>query len=234
MLRIAQATQPSYPKSFYTSRTSEKRPEGVRSDVCLCCTPYAAPRSKPAIPMCCYTPQPQYIMYTQHLVHRTTFWTLLLAGLLTLLLPASAIAQNLGENPAIQDYGRPGVPRITIYVWGNAQTGVWTVEEGASMLEVVSATARVGLNERSPDRRQIHTLRVFRDGNRDGEPDFEARLEDVFSRSVTLPELRERDVLVIESRTRRRLSWRDISQVTGTIASVVSIFILLDRLDSSN
>ncbi|PEN09237.1 hypothetical protein CRI93_00465 [Longimonas halophila] len=143
------------------------------------------------------------------------------------------MAQNIGENPAIQDYGRPGMPRITIYVWGNAQTGVWTVEEGASMLEVVSATARVGLDERNPERRQIHTLRLFRDGDRSGDPAFEARLEDVFSRSVTLPELRERDVLVIESRTRRRLSWRDISQVTGTIASVVSIFILLDRLDSN-
>ncbi|WP_410338163.1 hypothetical protein, partial [Longimonas sp.] len=131
---------------------------------------------------------------------------------------------------AIQDYGRPGVPRITIYVWGNAQSGVWTVEEDASMLEVVSATSRVGLDERNPERRQVHTLRLFRDGNRSGDPEFEARLEDVFSRSVTLPELRERDVIVIETRTRRRLSWRDINQVTGTIASVLSTYLLIERL----
>jgi hypothetical protein len=166
-------------------------------------------------------------------VRRTSALLLLALLLLPLLFGARAYAQNLGENPAIQDYGRPGMPRITIYVWGNAQTGVWTVEEGLSMLEVVSATSRVGLDERNPERRQIHTLRLFRNGNRSGDPEFEARLEDVFSRSVTLPELRERDVLVIETRTRRRLSWRDLNQVAGTAASVLSIFILLDRLENN-
>lgn len=171
--------------------------------------------------------------HTQSHVRRVSALLILALLIGPLLFGGGAYAQNLGENPAIQDYGRPGVPRITIYVWGNAQTGVWTVEEGASMLEVVSATARVGLDERNPERRQIHTLRIFRDGDRSGNPEFEARLEDVFSRSVTLPELRERDVLVIDTRTRRRLSWRDVNQVAGTIASVLSIFILLDRLDSN-
>ncbi|MES3628723.1 MAG: hypothetical protein PPP56_00995 [Longimonas sp.] len=145
-------------------------------------------------------------------------------------IPPSANAQNISDNPGIQDYGRPGVPRITIYVWGDAQTGVWTVEEGASMLEVLTATSRVRLGEQNPDRRQIRTLRVFRDGNRSGEPEFEARIEDVFSRNVELPELRERDVLVVDTRTRRRLSWRDINQVAGTAASVLSVFLILDRL----
>lgn len=163
-----------------------------------------------------YTPQRIPTMNnTQPNVRRISAFLLLALLISPLLFGAGAHAQNLGENPGVQDYGRPGVPRITIYVWGNAQTGVWTVEEDASMLEVVSATSRVGLDERNPERRQIHTLRLFRDGNRSGDPEFEARLEDVFSRSVTLPELRERDVLVIESRTRRRLSWRDLNQVTG-------------------
>jgi len=172
-------------------------------------------------------------MNTQRTTCRVAALLLLAFLISSLSFPTGVHAQNIGDNPGVQDYGRPGVPRITIYVWGNAQTGVWTVEENASMLEVVSATSRVGLDERNPERRQIHTLRLFRDGNRSGDPEFEARLEDVFSRSVTLPELRERDVLVIESRTRRRLSWRDLNQVTGTVASVLSIFILLDRLDSN-
>ena len=55
----------------------------------------------------------------------------------------------------------------------------------------------------------------------------------MFSRGVSLPELRDRDVLVIKTQTRRRLSWRDISQVTGTIASVVSTYLLIDRLNDN-
>ena len=94
-------------------------------------------------------------MTTQHILR--SLRTLLLFAILATssLATTAAHAQNMGENPAIQDYGRPGMPRITIYVWGNAQTGVWTVEEGASMLEVVSATARVRLDQRSPERREV-------------------------------------------------------------------------------
>ncbi len=139
-------------------------------------------------------------------------------------------AQAITENPGVQDYGRPGVPRTTMFVWGNAQTGVWTIEENADFLEVVSAVSRVALSETNPERRQTHTVRLYRDGDRGGRPVFEADLEDIFARSVDFPQIRERDVMVIDTQTRRRFSWRDLNQVTGTVASLLSIFILLDRL----
>lgn len=173
-------------------------------------------------------------MHTHPNTYHPVLLVLLALGLYMLYPVGPVAAQNIGENPAVQDYGRPGMPRITVYVWGNAQTGVWTIEEGASLLEVVSATSRVRLEQRNPEERQIRTLRLYREGNRSGDPAFEARLEDVFSRRVELPELRNRDVLVIETRARRRLSWRDVNQLAGTVASVLSVFILIDRLDSNN
>lgn len=161
---------------------------------------------------------------------------LFIAGaLLFLISPRQAVAQEASPGLAemgtsqTNDYGRPGYPRVRVYLWGNAQNGVWTVEEGTDLLEFLSASATGNFNE-SSETRTKNILRVYRRGQVGEKPAFEMRMEDIFARQDEYPELQNGDVLVVETVQRRRLfTFRGISRITGTIASVASLVFLVRR-----
>jgi hypothetical protein len=133
-------------------------------------------------------------------------------------------------TPNVKEYGRPGYPVMTVYVWGNADTGVWNVEEGTDLLEFLSVVSRTQFGNRSPEERSTQILKLYRDGRTDGSPIFESRIEDLFTRTEGYPALQESDVLVLETKVRRRFTWRDVSQVVGLAATVLNTYLLLDRL----
>lgn len=141
--------------------------------------------------------------------------------------PASAFMEGGLSQVQEYDYGRPGYPRVTIYLWGNAQNGMWTVEQGTNFLEYLSVAAQGNFNE-SADTRIKNKIRLYREGQIDEEPVFEARLEEIFSRKVEYPKLQNGDVLIVESIQRRRFfTFRNMSQVVGTVASLVSLSLLV-------
>lgn len=138
-------------------------------------------------------------------------------------------------NPTVKEYGRPGYPKITVYVWGNADSGVWNVEKGTDLLEFVSVVSRVNMVENDPDNRAIRTLRLYRDQSpqSDEDPFFETRIESLFSKRENYPSLNEGDILVLETETRNRFTWRDIARVTGTVAAVLNTYLLIDRFNEN-
>jgi len=157
--------------------------------------------------------------------------TLVLLG--SLLLPAPAVAQNAlpgfaePSDSYVKDYGRPGYPRVRVYLWGNADSGVWTVEEGTDFLDFLS-TAGNGNFNRQPDRRVKNFVRLYREGQTNAEPVFEERLESLFARQVAYPTLQNGDVLVIETeQRRRRFTLRQVGFVTGTLASIASLVFIV-------
>lgn len=165
--------------------------------------------------------------------------TYILAALLaaTLLVPtgvSTALAQQIPQSefltPNVKEYGRPGYPMMTIYVWGNADTGVWNVEEGTDLLEFLSVVSRVQFGENRPDQRATEILRLYRDGRAEGEPFFESRVEDLFTRRDSYPTLQEGDIIVLETKVKGRFTWRDVGQVVGVAATVLNTWLLLDRL----
>lgn len=142
---------------------------------------------------------------------------------------ASGLTADSGLSEATNDYGRPGYPRVRVYLWGNANNGVWTVEEGTDLLEFLSAAATGNFN-RSSDTRNKNVLKVYRRGQVGEKPAFEMDIREIFARQDVYPQLQNGDVLVVESVQRRRFfSFRNVSQVTGTLASVASLVFLIDR-----
>lgn len=120
---------------------------------------------------------------------------------------------------------------MTVFVWGNADSGVWRVEEGTDLLEFLSVVSRLNMRDRSPDRRLVKTLSVYREENpSQGEPFFETRVESLFTGRNSYPELQEGDVLVLEIEAQNRFTWRDIAQVAGTIATVLNTYLLIQRI----
>lgn len=134
-------------------------------------------------------------------------------------------------TPTVKEYGRPGYPRMTIYVWGNADSGVWNVERGTDLLEFVSVISRARMSQNSPDRRRIERLSVYRDQEPGrGDPFFESDVKDIFADRNSYPALQEGDILVLETDTRTRFTWRDIARVTGTVAALLNTYLLFERL----
>lgn len=142
-------------------------------------------------------------------------------------IPPSSLLDGGLSQVQEYDYGRPGYPRVTIYLWGNAQNGMWTVEQGTNFLEYLSVAARGNFNE-AAETRVKNKIRLYREGQIDDEPVFEADLEAIFSRKVDYPKLQSGDVLIVESIQRRRFfTFRNMSQVVGTTASLVSLGLLV-------
>jgi hypothetical protein len=134
-------------------------------------------------------------------------------------------------TPNVKEYGRPGYPVMTVYVWGDADTGVWSVEEGTDLLEFVSVISRVQFGDRRPDERSVQRLQLYRDGRTEGTPFYESTMEDLFTERGEYPSLLEGDILVLETTTRNRFTWRDIREVVGTAAIFLNTYLLLDRLN---
>lgn len=166
----------------------------------------------------------------------SSFWGVLLIGLL---FPIVGVAQETpspreayqgATAPTVKEYGRPGYAKITVYVWGSADTGVWNVEKGTDLLEFVSVVSRVQMASRSPDQRVVEKLSLYRDESRQGDPYFETQIEELFSSRGSYPALQEGDILVLESQARNRFTWRDVARITGAIATLLNTYLLLERV----
>lgn len=150
--------------------------------------------------------------------------------------PPVAEAQETPDAPTvdmdmsqIKDYGRPGYPRVTVYLWGNAENGIWRVEKGTDLLEYLSVAAR-GTFRHDSDTRVRNVLKIYREGQVNEDPVFESTVDEIFARQSAYPELQNRDVIVVESIERRRLlSFRSISWITGSAASVASLVFLISN-----
>jgi len=155
-------------------------------------------------------------------------------GLALFLCPPGVCAQQFPQSSltssGIKEYGRPGYPQITVYVWGSADTGVWSVEKGTDLLEFTSVVSQVQLESRTPDQRAITLLQIYRDGQARGEPFFESKIADLFTQRGRYPEMQEGDILVLQRETKGRFTWKDAAQIIGTVGTFLNTFLILDRL----
>lgn len=137
------------------------------------------------------------------------------------------------ESGYIKQFGEPGVPKMTVYLWGDAaNNGIWRVDEGTDLLTFLSVASVSGFASRRPDVETNIVLTVYRQEQGSGnEPFFRAEATNILAESRgSLPTLRNEDIVVVETQTRRRLTWRDISQITGTAASLLGLYFSIQRL----
>lgn len=168
-------------------------------------------------------------------VRRSLVFTTAL-GIALLLAAGPSLAQQLPNSslltPNIKEYGRPGYPVITVYVWGDADTGVWNVEEGTDLLEFVSVISRTQFGNQGPESRSIQKIKLYRDGRTEGKPMFEARVQDLFTARSSYPDLQSEDILVLETQVRGRFTWRDLGQVIGIASTILNTYLIIDRLQN--
>lgn len=162
---------------------------------------------------------------------KKSYRALFLIGCLFLVGETAVQAQD--DSGYIKQFGEPGVPKMTVYLWGDAaNNGIWRVDEGTDLLTFLSVAAASGFADRRPDVQTNVVISIYRQGEGGGSgPLFQSEATGILSEPrSSLPALRDDDVVVVETQTRRRFTWRDISQITGTAASLLSLYFSIQRL----
>lgn len=144
------------------------------------------------------------------------------------LLPAQSFTRmdETTTNTAYFFYARPGDPTIQVWVWGVQAPGLYEIRSDVNVGQVLTMAGGPPLQTREQRMRVNSILKVYRGGVGERALIYDARLEDVLARA-DYPPLQDGDVLVLETLTRRLLSWRDVVQVAAAASTLV---LLVDRI----
>ena len=123
---------------------------------------------------------------------------------------------------------RPGYPSMTVYVWGSVGSpGAWEIERGMDLVDLLAAVGVPGLGVNEAGSRETLTLYIYRGETENRQEIYQQDVEALLTKGDAHPELHPEDVLMIESRTRRRIGARTIFETVRTVTSLLSLYLLL-------
>ena len=143
----------------------------------------------------------------------------------------TAPAQNLSpQQDYVNTFAQPGQSTITIYLWGTVGSpGIWRVERGVDLVSFLSAVQIPGLGAADQDVRRNFELHIYRTQSGDRRQIYVEDVENLLAGGAQpYPPLQDGDILVIETETRRRLSFRTVFEIVRTTASLITLYFLLD------
>jgi len=143
--------------------------------------------------------------------------------------PSSGWGQPLGlEQSFVKRYARPGSPTIQVYLWGNVgSSGIWQIEPNLDLIELLSAAQVPGVGMDEPGIRQRITLRIYRTQGGDRREVYSEQLDDIIEEGQSYPSLQEGDILEVELRRRRSISFQWITSIIGTASSLTLLILRL-------
>lgn len=163
---------------------------------------------------------------------------LCVAGLLAGGLGQEAQGQGFTEfeetrsNVAYFYHARPGEATIQVSVWGTVgKTGVYEIPDGTDLDRLLTMTGGAPVQPRSERQRRTITLQIWRTSN-EGERSvvYEAELEKLLGQPGAYPVLRDQDVLVVETVTDSKFSWREALQIASSLGTFALLMLrLFDR-----
>ena len=165
------------------------------------------------------------------------FWKTVLAVVLFLLCThvhsSSSHAQDLPlpDQSYVNTFARPGQPTINLYLWGSVgTTGIWRVERGVDLIQLLSVARVPGIGTSSRDVRQRFILHIYRDQGGERTQIYEERIEKLIGGGAKpVPDLQNGDILAIERQSRRALSLNLVFTTLRTVSSFLSLYLLLRR-----
>ena len=159
---------------------------------------------------------------------------LYLAIVLISLSPSALFAQESqaldGSDSFVFDFSRPGEATILVNVWGNVgRAGLWRVEREVDLVEFLSVVEVPGVGTNRIGTRARNVVTVYRQRNGERRIVYQKNLEDILEDGARYPQLRDRDVLEIETTQRQRIGFRLVSTIVSTVSSTASLILLLTR-----
>lgn len=118
-------------------------------------------------------------------------------------------------------YAEPGDVKILVNVWGTVRDpGLYEVPHDTRMSTLLSVAGGPAVVARGRDERREVVVRLSRLNGTRREDVYRTTMRDDIFASEQDPLLQEADVLIVETTTRRRFSWRDAFPIISTAASV--------------
>ncbi len=139
-----------------------------------------------------------------------------------------ALAQS---EERITDFSRPGRPTMFIYVWGTASTpGIWKVEQDVDMLELLSSAQVPNFGATDNTTRSTVTVRLFRSSGGQRVEIFQSEMNDLIKSGKSYPAMQEKDIIMIETKTKQRFNLQTVFSAIGAGASLVLLAIRIRQL----
>lgn len=130
------------------------------------------------------------------------------------------------SNVAVFRYAAPGEPTKDIRVWGAVRTaGIYQVESDATLLDVLTLAGGPAIPTTSDRVEQTVRVEVLRNPNGARSVVLATTLDALTDEDVTLPDLRDGDLVSLTSETRQRFTWRDVISVASSAASIALLVI---------
>ena len=140
-----------------------------------------------------------------------------------------AIAQS---EERITDFSRPGRPTMFIYVWDTASTpGIWKVEHEVDLLELISSAQIPNFGNTDNTTSATVTIRIFRSSGGQRVEIFQSEANDLIKSGKSYPTLQEKDIIMIETKTKQRFNLQTVFSAIGAGASLVLLAIRVRQLN---
>ena len=153
---------------------------------------------------------------------------LVLGACLLFLVQHEAFAQS---EERITDFSRPGRPTMFVYVWGTAATpGIWKVEHDVDLLELVSSAQIPNFGNSDNTSKSTVTIRIFRTSGGQRAQIFESEANELIKSGKRYPGLQEKDIIMIETKTKQRFNLQTVFSAVGAGASLVLLAIRVRQL----
>lgn len=155
-------------------------------------------------------------------------------------LGADAQAQEFGRleemkertNVAYFFHARPGQATVQVQVWGTVpQPGIYEVADTTALDELLTmaggAPIRPRQSNEDPDR---ITVRLYRTEQGERTLLYEARIDSILTGKTNPPELRDKDVLTVETVQPTNFTWRDALSLSSVALNLAVLFVRILRL----
>lgn len=159
--------------------------------------------------------------------HVVGYYLAVILGLLVFV-PAGLAQSTTSPGQYVQVYARPGRPTINVFVWGSVGApGIWRVEPEVDLVELLSVVRVPGVGIDEAGVHEQTRLQIFREqGGRRVEV-YSEEVEYLLSVARAYPTLQEGDILEVTTRRRTKVNVLMVSQVVGTLSSLVVLVLSL-------
>jgi hypothetical protein len=158
----------------------------------------------------------------------------LLAAILLGTAPAQAQEfgriQDTKTNTAYFYYAQPGEATVQVALWGVPQPGLYEIPDSTDLDRLLTMAGGIPMQTRREGRKPPRiTVRLYRPEQSRQDPLLEARIQDLLQGEVDAPQLRENDIVVVETVQPTQFTWQDGLSIVSTAASLTLLVLRILR-----
>jgi hypothetical protein len=148
----------------------------------------------------------------------------------------TAQAQQFGRiaetetNAAYFYYAQPGEATIQVALWGVPQPGLYEVPDSTNLDRLLTLAGGIQMQTRQENRKPPRIMvRHYRPAQSRQELLLETRIQNLLQGEVDAPELRENDVIVVETIQPSEFTFQDALSIVSTVSSLTLLVLRIIR-----